>query len=133
MEHLPGHTYNFKVLLRVYVSLLVLAGAMVALSLLPVRDLPVEWIDLHVLRGLLVFGITLIMTAIVTGFLMGLKYEKSKLNTLVFLGNFAFLILFVAFLWADIQFRGLLEHEETRQINWESPVLETDGKTTDSH
>jgi hypothetical protein len=126
MSYLPGHTYDFKVLLRVYVTLLVLAGGMVVLSLLPVQKIPVEWIDLHVLRGLLIFGLALVMTAVVAGFLMGLKYEKSKLNTVVFLGNFAFLALFVAFLWADIQFRGLLAPDAEKQINWESPVLKVD-------
>ena len=125
MEHekLPGHTYSSKTLLRVYISLLVLTVGMVTVSQLPLERLPVEWIDLHVLKGLIILGLATVMTAIVAGVLMGLRYESSKMNTLVFLGNFAFLALFVAFTWADIQFRGLLDPSFEKQINWESPVL----------
>jgi hypothetical protein len=123
MENLPGHTYDIKVLVRVYVALLVLAGGMVVVSLIPaeaVRGL--DWIDLHVLKGLLIFGLATIMVSIVSGFLMGLKYEKSKLNTVVFLGNFAFLALFIIFTWSDIGFRGLVYPNFDQQLNWESPV-----------
>jgi caa(3)-type oxidase subunit IV len=123
MEKMPGHTYEFKVLLRVYISLLVLAGAMIGISRLPLEALPLEWIDLHVLKGLLILGVALVMTTLVAGFLMGLKYEKGRLNTLVFLGNFAFLALFVVFTWADVNFRGLIDPAFEKQINWESPVL----------
>ena len=35
MGKMPGHTYEFKVLLRVYLSLLALAAVMVTVSLLP--------------------------------------------------------------------------------------------------
>jgi hypothetical protein len=122
-EKLPGHTYSAATLLRVYISLLVLAGGMVVVSLLPLEALPIEWIDLHVLKGLIVLGLATGMGAIVAGFLMGLKYETSRLNALIFLGNFAFLALFVGFTWADIQFRGLLDPSFETQINWESPVL----------
>jgi caa(3)-type oxidase subunit IV len=123
MEKLPGHTYEFKVLLRVYISLLVLAGAMIGISRLPLEALPLDWIDMHVLKGLLILGVAIVMTSIVAGFLMGLKYEKTRLNTLVFLGNFAFLALFVAFTWADVNFRGLIDPAFEKQLNWESPVI----------
>jgi hypothetical protein len=76
-----------------------------------------------VLKGLIILGLVIVMFAVVSGFLMGLKYESSKLNSLVFLGNFAFLALFVAFTWADIQFRGLIDPAFEKQLNWESPVL----------
>ena len=123
MEQLPGHTYDFKVLVRVYVALLVLAGAMVVISLLPVDHIAgLDWIDMHVMKGLAIFGVATIMVSIVSGFLMGLKYEKSKINTVVFLGNFAFLALFIIFTWADIGFRGLVYPEFDKQLNWESPV-----------
>ena len=124
MEQLPGHTYDIKVLLRVYVSLLVLAGAMVVISLIPAEGiLGLEWVDMHVLKGLLIFGTATIMISIVSGFLMGLKYEKSKLNTVVFLGNFAFLALFIIFTWADIGYRGLVYPNFEKQLNFESPVI----------
>ena len=124
MEHeqLPGHTYNVKVLIGVYVALLVLAGSMVVISLLPLEEIGLTWIDLHVLKGLLIFIVATIMVTIVSGFLMGLKYEKSKINTVVFLGNFAFLALFIIFTWADIGYRGLVYPNFDKQLNWESPV-----------
>lgn len=121
-KQLPGHTYNFKTLLRVYIALVVLAAGMIVVSLLPLESLPIEWIDLHVLKGLIIIGISVIMIAITAGFLMGLKYEKSHLNTVVFMGNFAFLALFMIFVWADVTFRGLLDPSFEKQINWESPV-----------
>lgn len=122
MDYLPGHTYDLKVLIRVYVALLVLAGAMVVTSLLPLELIPITWIDLHVLKGLIIFGISAAMISIVAGFLMGLKYEKSKINTVIFLGNFAFLSLFIIFTWADIGYRGLVYPSFEKQLNWESPV-----------
>jgi hypothetical protein len=124
MEHeqLPGHTYNVKVLIGVYVALLVLAGSMVVISLLPLEEIGLTWIDLHVLKGLLIFIVATIMVTIVSGFLMGLKYEKSKINTVVFLGNFAFLALFIIFTWADIGFRGLVYPNFDQQLNFQSPV-----------
>lgn len=133
MENLPGHTYNFKVLLRVYIALLVLTGTMVIVSLLPLEALPITWIDLHVLKGLVILGLVIAMMSIVSGFLMGLKYEKSRLNTLIFLGNFAFLALFVAFTWADINFRGLIDPAFEKQLNWESPVLKANESGSSHH
>jgi hypothetical protein len=121
-DKLPGHSYDAKVLLRVYLTLLAFAAAMIAISRLPLEALPIEWIDLHVLKALLILAISAIMTAIVSGFLMGLKYESSRLNLLVFLANFAFLSLFVAFTWADVHFRGLIDPSFEKQINWDSPV-----------
>jgi caa(3)-type oxidase subunit IV len=133
MEQMPGHTYEFKVLLRVYVLLLALAGMMIAISLLPLESLPLEWIDLHVLKGLAILGISTVMTAVVAAFLMGLKYEASRLNTLVFLGNFAFLALFIVFTWADINYRGLLDPSFEKQINWESPVIKANENPAGAH
>lgn len=121
-DKLPGHSYEFNTLLRVYIALLVLAGGMVAVSLLPLEALPIDWLDLHVAKGLVIFAAATAMTAIVSGFLMGLRYEKSRLNAIIFLGNFAFLALFVAFTWADLNFRGLIDPQFEKQINWESPV-----------
>ena len=121
--YLPGHTYDVKVLIRVYVSLLVLAGAMVTVSLLPLESIKgLSWVDLHVGKGILIFAISAAMISIVAGFLMGLKYEKSKINTVIFLGNFAFLALFIVFTWADIGYRGLVYPAFEKQLNWESPV-----------
>lgn len=132
-KQLPGHTYNFKVLLRVYISLLVLAAGMIVVSMLPLERLPIEWIDLHVLKGLIIIGLSVIMIAITAGFLMGLKYEKSHLNTLVFSGNFAFLALFAIFVWADVTFRGLLDPSFEKQINWESPVEKVNDSASDEY
>jgi caa(3)-type oxidase subunit IV len=133
MEHkLPGHTYDFKVLVRVYIALLVLAAGMIIVSILPLETLPIEWMDLHVLKGLIILGISVMMTAVAAAFLMGLKYETSRLNTLVFLGNFAFLALFITFVWADVTYRGLLDPSFEKQINWESPVQKANDKAAES-
>jgi len=134
-QNLPGHTYDFKVLLRVYISLLALAGAMIVVSLLPLEAIGLEWIDLHVLKGLVILGLSIAMVSVTAGFLMGLKYEKSKLNTIVFLGNFAFLALFITFMWADVNFRGLLDPSFEKQLNWESPVIKANeaGGEAGSH
>lgn len=126
-EKLPGHTYDSKVLLRVYLTLLAFAAAMVVVSRLPLEALPIEWIDLHVIKGLIILAFALGMTVVVSGFLMGLKYESSKLNTIVFLGNFAFLALFAVFTMADIRYRGLIDPSFEKQINWESPVIKAGG------
>ncbi len=132
-KQLPGHSYSFKVLLRVYIALLVLAAGMIVVSVLPLEGLPIEWIDLHVLKGLIIMGLSVIMIAITAGFLMGLKYEKSNLNTLVFTGNFAFLALFMIFVWADVTFRGLLDPSFENQINWESPVDKVNDSAADEY
>jgi caa(3)-type oxidase subunit IV len=133
MAYQPGHSYDSKVLLRVYLSLLVLAGAMIAISRLPLEAIGLEWIDLHVLKGLIILGISLVMTIIVAGFLMGLRYEKTRLNTLIFVGNFAFLALFITFTWADINFRGLLDPSFEKQLNWESPVIKANENPDAEH
>lgn len=133
MEKLPGHTYDAKVLLRVYLALVVLAAGMIILSRIPLEAIGLEWIDLHVLKGLIILGIALVMGSIVAGFLMGLRYETSRLNSLVFLANFAFLALFITFTWADVNFRGLLDPSFTKQLNWESPVLKANENPAAEH
>lgn len=40
---------------------------------------------------------------------MGLKFEHTRTNTLVFLGSTSFLIVFFAFTWLDFAFRGTFE------------------------
>jgi caa(3)-type oxidase subunit IV len=119
----PGHTYNLQTLGRVYAGLLMLAALMVGFSRLPMERLPIDWLDLHVIKNLIILGIAVVMAAIVAGFLMGLKYEKTKLNVVVFGANFAFLLIFLLFTWADIAFRGAMDPGFTKALNWESPVL----------
>jgi caa(3)-type oxidase subunit IV len=131
--YLPGHSYDAKVLLRVYIALLVCAAAMIAVSRVPLEAIGIEWLDLHVFKALIIVALSAAMTTIVSGFLMGLKYESSKLNTLVFLGNFAFLALFVAFTWADFHFRGLIDPSFEKQINWESPVDKANAAGGEGH
>jgi hypothetical protein len=131
MEH-PGHTYNFKTLGAVYAGLLVLAALMVGFARLPIERLPIDWLDLHLVKGLIIFAIAVAMGAIVAGFLMGLKYEKTFLNPAVFATNFAFLLIFLLFVWADLAFRGSMDPEFKEQINWESPVLKS-GKSSPAH
>jgi len=118
----PGHTYNPKTLLAVYVSLIALAITMVGLSRLPLEKLPIDWLDLHFLKGVMIFGCGAVMAVILAGFLMGLFYEKTLTNALIFGACFAFLLIFLLFTWADIAFRGKMDPTFTQQINWESPV-----------
>jgi len=122
MEDQPGHTYDFKILGRVYASLLFLAALMVGFFLLPIQRLPIDWLDLLLVKRLLILGCSLVMAAIVAGFLMGLKYEKSKLNSVIFFTNFAFLFVFLVFTLADVACRGIIDPSFMQQINWKSPV-----------
>ncbi|HAO98591.1 MAG TPA: hypothetical protein DCQ83_00945 [Fibrobacteres bacterium] len=126
---LPGHTYSFKVLGQVYVSLIVLSALMVGFAMLPMEKLPIDWLDLHLVKRLLILGVAVAMAGIVAGFLMGLKYEKSKLNAVVFLTNFAFLLIFLLFVLADISFRGAMDPSFTKQLNWKSPVNAEEGSS----
>ena len=128
MEQLPGHTYNFATLKKVYAGLLILAALMVGFALLPMERLPIDWLDLHLIKRLIILVISFIMVGIVAGFLMGLKYEVSKLNTVVFVSNFAFLLIFLLFVMADIGFRGSMDPSFTKQLNWESPVTKENAK-----
>ena len=118
----PGHTYNFKTLGWVYASLILLAALMVGFFLLPMEKLPIDWLDLRLIKRLLILGDAIVMAAIVAGFLMGLKYENTRLNAVVFLSNFAFLFIFLVFVLADISMRGAMDPSFTKQINWKSPV-----------
>ena len=65
---------------------------------------------------------------------MGLKYEHSKTNTLVFLGSTSFLVVFFAFTWLDFAFRDTFEElsavpadvleSETRAAEAEAAAVE---------
>ena len=127
MELQPGHTYNFQILGRVYASLIVLGALMVGFFLLPMEKLPIDWLDLHLVKQLLILGTAVGMAFIVAGFLMGLKYEKSKLNAVVFLTNFAFLSIFLLFVLADIALRGAMDPSFMKHINWKSPVQQEES------
>ena len=128
MEQLPGHTYSFSTLNKVYASLLVLAALMIGFALLPMERLPIDWLDLHLIKRGIIIVIAFVMVGIVAGFLMGLKYETSKLNTVIFISNFAFLLIFLLFVMADIGFRGSMDPSFTKQLNWESPVTKENAK-----
>ncbi len=129
----PGHTYSVKTLGGVYAGLLFLAALMIGFARLPMESLPIDWLDLHLLRGLTILGIAVVMAVIIAGFLMGLFYEKSFLNPVVFGANFAFLLIFLLFVWADLHFRGSMDPDFTKQLNWESPVLKQNASEEPSH
>jgi hypothetical protein len=95
---------------------------MVGFFLLPIQRLPIDWLDLLLVKRLLILSCSLVMAAIVAGFLMGLKYEKSKLNSVIFFTNFAFLFIFLVFTLADVACRGIIDPSFMQQINWKSPV-----------
>ncbi len=123
----PGHTYNVKTLIRVYVGLLALLVLMVAISQVPMKKWPVDFLSLHTVQAAAIFSVSVVMMVIVAGFLMGLKYEKSWLNVVIFCSNFAFLLIFITFVMADIAFRGNMDPSFTKAINWQSPVLKANA------
>ena len=131
-DYQPGHTYNFQILGRVYAGLLVLAALMIGFFLMPIERLPIDWLDLHLIKRLLILADAVTMVGIIAGFLMGLKYEKTKLNAVIFLSNFAFLLIFLLFVMADIGMRGAMDPSFTKQLNWKSPVTEANDKAQEA-
>ena len=136
MEHgqayKPGHTYDFSTLGKVYAGLLALAALMIGFFLMPMETLPIDWLDLHLIKRLLILADAFVMVGVIAGFLMGLKYEKTKLNSVIFLSNFAFLLIFLLFVMADIGLRGAMDPSFTKQINWKSPVTEENSKSQEA-
>ncbi len=57
----------------------------------------------------LALGIASVKVYWVASRFMGLKYESSKTNTLVFLGSISFLFVFFGFTWLDFAFRDSFE------------------------
>lgn len=57
----------------------------------------------------LALGIASVKVYWVASRFMGLKYEKAKTNTLVFLGSVSFLFVFFGFTWLDFAFRDSFE------------------------
>jgi caa(3)-type oxidase subunit IV len=155
MQQPVGHDYSLKTIVATWVGLLILTALMVGISRIPLPEslpawagtstpdemmvIPLTLSVLHWVKALVILSIAVVMGAIVALFLMGLRYEKTYINVVVFGANFAFLAIFVAFTWADITFRGEMDTSFEKQINWESPILkaneaaEAKGGSDSSH
>lgn len=123
----PGHVVPKSTYISTYMGLLVLAGLMISISRIDVRGLSVDWINLPAVKGWIIMGIAMVMGIIIAMFLMGLRYEHKLLNLTIFLSNFVFLFIFVAFVWADTAFRGEIDPAFNQKINWTSPVKPDTG------
>ena len=121
MEQL-GHVIPKSTLVATYVGLVALTLMMIGLSRIQVDHIAIDWIDLHTVKAVVIMGIALVMGIIVAMFLMGLRYEVKLLNLTIFLTNFVFLLIFVAFTWADTSFRAEIDPSFAQEINFESPV-----------
>ncbi len=148
MQQPVGHDYNLKTLVATWLGLLGLTVLMVGISRIPLPEtlpawagtttpdemmvIPLSVTVLHWLKGLVILGIAIVMGVIVALFLMGLKYEKTYINVVVFGSNFAFLAIFVVFTWADVTFRGEMDKSFEKQINWESPVIKAQEAAGDT-
>ena len=67
-------------------------------------EIPLGWLSVPVALGIAGAKVYWVATRF-----MGLKYEHTKTNALVFLGSTAFLLVFFAFTWLDFAFRGTFE------------------------
>ena len=130
MEQSPGHVIPKSTLFATYIGLVVLSLIMIGLSRIQVDRIAIHWMDLHAIKAVVIMGIALVMGIIVAMFLMGLRYEVKLLNLTIFLTNFVFLLIFVAFTWADTSFRAEIDPSFAQEINFTSPVKAE--ATTDS-
>ena len=119
------HILDGKTLTKTFVALLVLTVLTVITARFDFGDLnqmfhPLR-VDLTPLNITLAMLIATLKMGLVAAFFMGLKWDP-KFHTIVFLGTFAFLGVFVAYTLADTLYRGLLDKEQAETIDFESPV-----------
>jgi caa(3)-type oxidase subunit IV len=126
MQHL-GHVVPKKTLYATYFGLVFLTAIMIGLSRIDTHRIHLDWLDLHTIKAFTIMGVALVMGIIVAMYLMGLRYEEKLLNLTIFVSNFVFLLIFVVFTWADTSFRGEIDPDFARQINFESPVKAGEG------
>lgn len=121
-DHAIGHAIPKSTIVGSYFALLILAAVMVGLSRIHVDQFAIDWIDLHSVKVSIIMFVALIMGVIVSMFLMGLRYDNKLLNLTIFVSNFAFLLIFVLFTWADTSFRGEVDPDFNKSIDFVSPV-----------
>jgi caa(3)-type oxidase subunit IV len=118
----PGHAIPKSTIVGTYIGLLVLAALMLAISRIPAERLSIDWIDLHAVKTCVVLLVATTMASIIALYLMGLRYDHKFLNITIFLSNFAFLLIFVLFTWADTSFREKVDPVFGQSADFESPV-----------
>ncbi len=128
----PGHAIPKSTIVGTYIGLLVLAALMLAISRIPVERLSIDWINLHAVKTCVVLLIAFTMASIIALYLMGLRYDHKFLNITIFLSNFAFLLIFVLFTWADTSFREKVDPVFGKSVEFESPV-KVDSAGEESH
>ena len=62
--------------------------------------------------------------SLVVSFFMGLRWEKG-FNRVAFIGSLVFILIFFAFVFADIGFREYRTPIEGKTIEYKSPVVKT--------
>ncbi|MGB3544234.1 hypothetical protein [Rubrivirga sp.] len=114
--HGGHHVFDKKTLLGTFYILVGLTFLTVILALwergfADIFGLELEFPALHVgpLSVPIAFAIAGTKVYWVATRFMGLKYEKTGTNTLVFLGSTSFLLVFFAFTWLDFAFRDTFE------------------------
>lgn len=114
--HGEHHVFDAATLKKTFVILVGLTILTVVLALwergfADVFGLKLEYPALPVgfLSVPLALGIASVKVYWVASRFMGLKYETSRTNTLVFLGSTAFLVVFFGFTFLDFAFRGTFE------------------------
>jgi caa(3)-type oxidase subunit IV len=118
----PGHVVPKSTIVGTYIGLLVLAALMMAISRVSVDRINIDWMDMHAVKSCVIMLTALMMGTIIALFLMGLRYDHKLLNVTIFISNFAFLLIFVLFTWADTSFRSEVDPNFGKSVNWVSPV-----------
>ena len=118
----PGHAIPKSTIVGTYIGLLVLAALMLAISRIPVDRIAIEWMNLHAVKTAVIMLTALMMASIIALYLMGLRYDHKLLNVTIFVSNFAFLLIFVLFTWADTSFRETVDPIFGKSVNFQSPV-----------
>lgn len=105
------HPVTSKEYILTFISLIILTMITVAVS----------YVDLGVLNIPVAIFVASIKMLLVAFIFMGLRFEKG-INTILFVGSFACIIVFFLFTFSDIGFRGTIYKEEVKSFDIKSPV-----------
>ncbi len=123
-EH-SHHIVSVKVLARTFGALLVLTFVTVFSSRINFGHfnhyfLPLV-VDLHFINIVLAMGIATVKMGIVAAFFMGLRWDK-PFHTVIFMGTFVFLAIFIVYTMADTLYRGRIDPIQGKPLPFNSPV-----------
>lgn len=104
----------------------------IALIILTVITVAVSYVDLGIMNVPVAIGVASIKMLFVAIIFMGLRYEKG-INSILFIGSFACIIIFLLFTFSDIGFRGTIYEEEKIQFDVKSPVKKKLNGDKESH